>query len=110
MKNVDRRRASLRLIASLLLFFAFHHAVSANEIFISVRGTVTSGSDQQPLQGVSVTVFDIAGKKIAHRYIRSMSNGETIVVPLLHTSAAGTHFIEIKSGNERKTKQVLLMK
>ncbi len=67
-------------------------------------------SSGKSLQGVSVTVFDITGKKIVHRYIRSMSNGETILVPLLHTSAAGTHFIEIKSGNERKTKQVLLMK
>jgi TonB-linked SusC/RagA family outer membrane protein len=46
----------LTLCAALLILFISPQLVSANNIFISVRGTVISSSDNQPLQGVSVTV------------------------------------------------------
>jgi hypothetical protein len=67
-------------------------------------------SSGKALKEVSVTLFDITGKKISNHYIRSMSSGQTVLVPLLHISGSGTHFVEIKSHNERKTKQVLMIK
>ena len=75
--------------------------VQNNQLFIS------SGS---MLRDLSVTLFDLSGKKISNYHFSLVSAGQTVLIPLDRARGSGIHFVEVRTANERKTKQVMILK
>ena len=66
-------------------------------------------SSGKSLQNVSIAVFDMTGKKLSNQYFRSITTGQTVLMPLSQTVTPGTYFIEVKTSDERKIKKLLVI-
>ncbi|MBC7828619.1 MAG: T9SS type A sorting domain-containing protein [Chitinophagaceae bacterium] len=61
------------------------------------------------LQNVSVSLFDMTGKKMVDRHIRSMANGQTVSVSLPSHIAPGIYLAEVKTNTGQQAKKLLIV-